>query len=554
MFKKRDPQHTIFETSYLIPSAKLERLEKSWAEAFRTQALPLIEEARFAPMYCDHNGRPNIPVQIVLGTLILKEMFNLTDQECLEQVEFNLLWQHALCVTPEEAHLCQKTLHNFRVRMIEHDFARLAFQTITDRIIEAGGVKVTRQRLDSTHIVSNIAILTRLGLFCETLRVFLSALKKEHPIRFKKIPEGLLRRYLKENGTASRYGDVPSSRARRRLAVCGRDVYRLVDHFRGTEVSGLEQYALLERILEEQCDVLTQPEHPKKDDDDATEGGIPVRVKAAKEVRSDSLQTPHDPDVTYSGHKGKGYEVQVAETCDEENNMQVITAVEVSASSSRDTDATIPVLEELQERDLQPNEMSADTAYGSGSNAVEAEKLGTKLISPVAGRPPAEEDSSDEADPLTASDFSIDPSYTRPTICPAGHESLGEWEDANSSNKVEIHFCKQTCDDCPQFSRCPVNASPAGATYVLYTDLVKVNIAQRRRFEGTAAFASQYSIRAGIEATNSELKRKHGMGRLRVREKSRVELSVFMKSLSCNIKRFVRHVIASVSENLSFGV
>ena len=31
-----------------------------------------------------------------------------------------------------------------------------------------------------------------------------------------------------------------------------------------------------------------------------------------KEVRSDSLQSPHDPEATYSGHKGKGYEVQVA--------------------------------------------------------------------------------------------------------------------------------------------------------------------------------------------------------------------------------------------------
>ena len=45
------------------------------------------------------------------------------------------------------------------------------------------------------------------------------------------------------------------------------------------------------------------------------------------------LQSPHDPDVTYSGHKGKGYEVQVAETCHEENATQLITHVEVTPSS-----------------------------------------------------------------------------------------------------------------------------------------------------------------------------------------------------------------------------
>ena len=47
-------------------------------------------------MYCVDNGRPNRAVQTVLGVHLLKEMFNLTDDEALEQLEFNLLWRHAL--------------------------------------------------------------------------------------------------------------------------------------------------------------------------------------------------------------------------------------------------------------------------------------------------------------------------------------------------------------------------------------------------------------------------------------------------------------------------
>ena len=58
---------------------------------FRNEALPLIDEERFAPMYHPDNGRPNRAVQTVLGIHILKEMFNLTDQDALEQLEFNLL-------------------------------------------------------------------------------------------------------------------------------------------------------------------------------------------------------------------------------------------------------------------------------------------------------------------------------------------------------------------------------------------------------------------------------------------------------------------------------
>ena len=47
---------------------------------------------------------------------------------------------------------------------------------------------------------------------------------------------------------------------------------------------------------------------------------MPVALKDPKQVSADSLQSPHDPDVTYSGHKGKGYEVQVAETCQGERH------------------------------------------------------------------------------------------------------------------------------------------------------------------------------------------------------------------------------------------
>ena len=59
---------------------------------------------------------------------------------------------------------------------------------------------------------------------------------------------------------------------------------------------------------------------------------MPVALKEPREVRSYSMQAPHDPEATYSGHKGKGYEVQVSETCEEGNAVGVITHVEVTPS------------------------------------------------------------------------------------------------------------------------------------------------------------------------------------------------------------------------------
>ena len=90
MFRIRDPQESLWQSQFLVTLKKAKRLERSWAEVFRNEALPLIDEERFAPMYCVDNGRPNRAVQTVLGVHLLKEMFNLTDDEALEQLEFNL--------------------------------------------------------------------------------------------------------------------------------------------------------------------------------------------------------------------------------------------------------------------------------------------------------------------------------------------------------------------------------------------------------------------------------------------------------------------------------
>ena len=56
----------------------------------------------------------------------------------------------------------------------------------------------------------------------------------------------------------------------------------------------------------------------------------------------------------------------------------------------------------------------------------------------------------------------------------------------------------------------------------------------------TTEWKDRYKIRAGIEATNSELKRAHGIGRLRVRRLSKVCFAVACKLTACNIKRWAK--------------
>ena len=119
MYKPTSPQRSLFSVEHRMDPAKRARLERSWAHQYRSHALPLIDESRFAQYFDPENGRPNKSVRQVVSVLVLKEVFDLTDEEALENLEWNAAWQYALDATEEEAHACQKTLDNFRTQVGE---------------------------------------------------------------------------------------------------------------------------------------------------------------------------------------------------------------------------------------------------------------------------------------------------------------------------------------------------------------------------------------------------------------------------------------------------
>lgn len=537
MFRKRDPQTSLLATSHFLPDDKRERLERDWPGRFRDRALPLIDEDAFRDLYHESNGRPNKSVQIVIGALLLKDMHDFTDDETVGALDFDLRWHVALDLEPDKAHLCQKTLHNFRAKLMENDRARLLFEDMTGKMIKALGIDTDRQRLDSTHITSNVARLTRLGLFCETARVFLKELRKKAKKKFDAVPAGLRGRYFKDDGGDSSYGDARSSDGRRRIAVCARDVWRLVDRFKGDEaVEAFGSYGLVKRLLDEQCEFLEEPRSAVEGDADANEPPVPVAPKPTKDVRSDSLQTPHDASVTYSGHKGKGHEVQLAETCGNKDKPEMITYAERTRSCDSDDSATVGAVDDLARRDIAPKEMLADTAYGSTANAIACEEKGTELVTPVAG-PKIEEPKKGE---ITKADFDVDPKGEKKTKCPAGREATSEKRDPETG-KVRAVFGADTCAACPMRASCPAKPKSDG-TRVLKTTIHAVVLAKRRKYERTKEFRERYAERAGIEATNSELKRAHGLGRPRIRGALRVRLAVYLKVLACNVKRMVKYL------------
>ena len=61
-------------------------LERSWSIPFAEKAFPAINEQNFSVLYSDKASRPNTPVNVLIGALILKEFLGQTDYEVVESL------------------------------------------------------------------------------------------------------------------------------------------------------------------------------------------------------------------------------------------------------------------------------------------------------------------------------------------------------------------------------------------------------------------------------------------------------------------------------------
>jgi len=98
-------------------------LQDSWAETFSKKIFPFIKEDRFSVLYSDNPAsRPNNPVNVYFGLLILREIFNQSDEEALDSLLFDIRYQHALHTTSfAEQPVSKNSLTNFRAAVYQYN-------------------------------------------------------------------------------------------------------------------------------------------------------------------------------------------------------------------------------------------------------------------------------------------------------------------------------------------------------------------------------------------------------------------------------------------------
>jgi hypothetical protein len=506
-------------------------METSWAKLFRDHVLFALPVEKIFKNYHWAMGRPTKELYAMLGVMILQQMHDLTDKETIHQYAFSIEWHYALDITDESdqaSYLCPKTLWTMRFLLTQQNLYRVLFESVTDHLAKVFSVDTSKQRCDSVHIFSNMRHLGRIGLFRHAIKKFLINVKRHHKDLFEMLDKGLTDQYLSKQGE-SVFSMVKPSESIRTLETLGVDLFFLIERFKSHEqIIGMSRYQLMVRLLKEQCSV----------EQDAETQGQRVSIKPNKEIPSDSLQNPSDPEAGYDGHKGQGYQMQVSETYSQEEEtktLSLITEVIAEPAHKSDTDALVPLIEATQKRGLGPEKALVDSAYGSDENCEKAKALGVEVISPVMGKP--------QENALTLSDFTLTQEATV-SACPQGHAP------GKVKHKKHRHiavFSMATCAHCPHLSDCPVKPGKKG--YSLYYDDKTLRLAKRRVHEKTPEFQDDYRFRAGIEGTMSQLDRKTGLKHLRVRGLAAVSFCATLKAVGINILRAVAFRNSGKGEN-----
>jgi hypothetical protein len=224
----------------------------------------------------------------------------------------------------------------------------------------------------------------------------------------------------------------------------------------------------------------------------------------------------------------------------------------------------------LAEKGMVPEELEADTGFGSGENIVACAVEGVRLVAPVQdpdapakvdrrwepgaepspSSPPAPSPESPVDEPLGLADFRFNATFNEAVACPAGH-APDRQEVLDGPVPYKATFGGEHCRGCPLAGRCPTRVVAKTGDRVLNWRDVKAATATRQREQREPAFKEAYKIRSGVESTMEEFKGRHGGRNLRVRRQQRVELAAIFKTAAMNAKRAAQYHVARLREALA---
>jgi len=412
-----------------------------------------------------------------------------------------------------------RSLYYFRERLSEYylktgiNLLDTVFEDITDAQIEDLAVRTEIQRMDSTQIASNIVNASRLRLLVE-------AIQRTHHILSesdKKRLEENYAPYLKGSSGQYTYRVKGKDANRKHIQQVGFSIHGLLEELEEAYVEE-EAYQVLKRIFAENFKVVEKV----------------IKPKEKEEISSGSLQSLDDLEASYrtkANKHYKGYVANIAETCDPENDLQLITKVQVEPNNVDDDQMLADALPSLKERtDIKI--ANVDGGYGGEASDEIAEELGVELI------PTAIRGTKSDPNKFHLADFDVQQDQEgNPTkiTCPQGQSV--EVKLARTTG-WQGRFDPEICANCPfqKEGRCQVKKQKRDPRPVLSFTLKELRAAKRRKAY-LAQKKDEHNLRPAVEATMRSSKISFPAGKLPVRGKFRMTSMMIASTLHINMRR-----------------
>lgn len=481
-----------------------------WCWWFFEYVYCAFDDAQFAGMY-EEGGRYPVSPSLLASVTLLQFMFRASDRVAVENTIMRRDWRIALGITRDYEGFHPTVLVRFRQRLVAHGTMEELFETVLGQMQRLGLLRHRRRlRVDATHLVADVARLSRADAVSEAIRVVLNAAAKHYP----ELAEGeafmaLQERYGQEWWVGM--GDCGDER----LVQLGRDALALLALIGDRPVQGKETLVALveQHFIVDGQDAL----RPRGGDDPA----VP-----------DPIATPHEPDAR-RGKKGQkewvGDKVHIVETAAHDGRPNVITDVLVTDPRVEDSTVTQQIAERARSGPAGADTLIADGGYASAANSAAVAGMQMDLVAPP--RP-----NTRKSEKLSIEEFSID--FDRQVaICPEGHESLW-WRERERD--IQIRFDTAVCASCPRRSQC--TDSTRGRT--LAPSRHYEQLQRDRACAQTEQFKALYRLRAPIEATLSELVHRCGFRRSRYRGAPFRALHAVMAVTALNVRRMLRWLAA----------
>lgn len=511
-------QISLFDSLGFLSERKQKILDKSWAKPFSDHIFSNIDEMLFAPLYSDkRNSRPNAPINVIVGALILKEFNGLTDDEILEECEFDFRYQYALHTTGyENQPLSDRTFSRFRERVAAYELVtgknliHDCMVSLAENMRKYMDIAPTVKRMDSMMVESNIRQMGRLELLYTCLANLVREIARDGQT---KLIEGLNDYEDPNNRNRVIYHDQSTPQKEKIQKVINDAVFLLPKCRDG--YGQTDDYRLLQRAIDEQT---------KKDDKGS-------RIPKNKEdgMTPDILQNPSDPDATYrskAGRSHKGYCANLIEAVDEKGSVIVDYQYDVNTRS----DASF-IKEYLENSEVseETSSLITDGAYASEESfKLAADKNVNLLTTGLLGRKPKE----------ILGQFELDESGHQISSCPAGNvPKSGSYIKQTDSIRVSFH--KHQCEDCPYQSQCNPNIKERTASLL-------IPLKSRRRILESAEFMDDETralisrIRNGVETVPSVLRNKYAVDKMPVRGKLKTKQFFGFKVVALNFGKLMR--------------